>query len=254
MSLITVDDVSVVFRRQAQQRLLKDHIRERMSRRPREEFYALQHVSLRIGAGEGVAIVGQNGAGKSTLLGVMGGLLPPDEGRVTVTDSVVLLLELGSGFHADLTGRENVWLNSALLGLNRKQTEDVVGPIIEFSEIGQFIDQPLRTYSSGMVLRLAFSVAVHANGRLLIVDEVLAVGDSAFQSKCRTKILEMREEGRTLVCVSHQAQGIAGLCDRAIWLHRGRVVRDGKFAAVMSDYGHFMMDPDRHFGDALTAS
>jgi ABC-type polysaccharide/polyol phosphate transport system ATPase subunit len=251
MSLITVDNISVVFQQRAQHGLLKDHIREKISSRPKEKFYALQHVSLKIGAGEGVAIIGQNGAGKSTLLSAIGGLLPPDEGRVTVADSVILLMELGSGFHPDLTGQENVWLNAALLGLSQKQTEDAIGPIVEFSEIGEFIDQPLRTYSSGMVLRLAFAVAVHAKGGILVIDEVLAVGDSAFQAKCRTKILEMREQGRTLVCVSHQGQGLAGLCDRAIWLHRGEVVRDGDLATVMSEYTTFMMDPDRHFGDSL---
>lgn len=252
MSLITVDNISVVFRRSAHQVLLKDHIREKISRQSMEKFYALQHVSLSIGAGEGVAIIGQNGAGKSTLLSVVGGLLPPDEGRVTVADSVVLLMDLGSGFHPDLTGQENVWLNAALLGLSHQETEEALGSIIEFSEIEQFIDQPLRTYSSGMVLRLAFAVAVHAKGGVLIIDEVLGVGDAAFQAKCRTRILEMREEGRTLVCVSHQSQGLGGLCDRAVWLHRGHVVGDGDFEAVMSEYTAFMMDPDRHFGDSLT--
>jgi len=183
-----------------------------------------------------VAIVGANGAGKSTLLSLAVGLAAPDEGSVTVSGRIAALLELGSGFHPELTGRENVFLNASLLGLTKKRTEEVFERVVEFSEIGDFIDEPLRTYSSGMMMRLAFSVAVNADPDFLIVDEVLAVGDQSFQAKCFEKIGELRNSGKSLLCVSHSPAVVQQLCERALWLDHGELMADGKTEEVLKMY------------------
>ena len=251
MSLIICDGVTVRFR-QNKRMLLRDHVQGALSRRQGDWFYALRDISFQIRPGEGVAILGQNGAGKSTLLGVLGGLLQPDQGRAQVTDGVSLLLELGSGFHGDLTGRENLHLNAAVIGFKEDEVRRVSEDIITFSELEEFIDQPLRTYSVGMTMRLAFSIAVHAEmNPILLIDEILAVGDAAFQAKCRQRIREMRGRGKTLICVSHFAPSLSDICDRAIWLHQGRIIRDGDFAAVTTEYSEFMAYPDRQLGDLL---
>jgi len=180
--------------------------------------------------------VGTNGAGKSTLLSVIAGLAEPDAGWVSVAGRIGALLQLGAGFHPDLTGVENLWLNASLLGLSRKRTGEVFESIVDFAGIEDFIAEPLRTYSSGMVMRLAFSVAVHMDPEIFIVDEVLAVGDHAFQAKCQAKILELKRAGRTLIAVSHAAAGVADVCERAIWLDRGSIVSDGPLAQVVDAY------------------
>jgi ABC-type polysaccharide/polyol phosphate transport system ATPase subunit len=198
-------------------------------------FFALRHVSFSIERGESLAVIGSNGAGKSTLLGLVAGIAQPDEGIVTVRGQVTALLELGSGFHPDLTGRENVRLNAALLGLSRKRTADAFEQIVEFSGIRDFIDEPLRTYSTGMVMRLAFSVAINRDPDILLVDEVLAVGDAAFQAKCIDKIREFRRAGKTLLCVSHTTM-IGQLCDRAIWLDHGELILSGPVPDVLEAY------------------
>ncbi len=202
----------------------------------RELFHALKNVSFRMEAGESVAVLGANGAGKSTLLSMVAGLVPPDRGRVEVRGRVAPLLELGSGFHPDLTGAENVRLNASLLGISQKRLKQIYPEIVDFSEIADFIDEPLRTYSTGMIMRLAFSVAINIDPDILLIDEVLAVGDSAFQAKCFDRILEFRARGKTILCVSHAPTMVQKLCNRAIWLDHGDLMLDGPLAEVADAY------------------
>jgi len=196
----------------------------------------MKNVSFHLESGESLAVVGPNGAGKSTLLGLVAGLARPDEGNVRVNGRVAALLELGAGFHGDLTGAENVRLNAALIGLTRKRTNEVFEQIADFAGIGEFMAEPLRTYSTGMVMRLAFAVAVHLDPEVLLVDEVLAVGDQAFQAKCIDKISEFRRAGKTLLCVSHAAGMVQQLCDRAIWLDHGELIMSGSVFEVTEAY------------------
>lgn len=202
----------------------------------RELFHALKNVTFRMEPGESVAVLGANGAGKSTLLSLVAGLVPPDRGRVAVRGRVAPLLELGSGFHPDLTGAENVRLNASLLGINRKRLAQLYPEIVEFSEIGDFMDEPLRTYSTGMIMRLAFSVAVNIDPDILLIDEVLAVGDSAFQAKCFDRILDFRAKGKTILCVSHSPSMVQRLCTRAVWLDHGDLMLDGPIAEIADAY------------------
>ena len=236
MSCIEFEGVSKSFSLKRRQ-LLRGHLQDWFRRTPDEKFFALKNISFRIDAGESVAVIGSNGAGKSTLLGLVAGLAQPDEGKVTVKGRVAALLELGSGFHGDLTGRENVHLNGSLLGLSRKRMTEVFDEIADFSGIGEFMDQPMRTYSSGMMMRLAFSVAVHVDPEIMIVDEVLAVGDQSFQAKCLDKITEFQRSGKTLLCVSHVASAVQQLCARALWLDHGELIFDGDAGEVTAAYG-----------------
>ncbi len=223
---------------------MREYVRDMFrSRNDADPFYALKNVSFAIAARESVAIIGANGAGKSTLLGVIAGLANPDEGSVEVNGRIAALLELGSGFHPELTGTENVFLNASLLGFNEKQTRELLGAIVEFAELRQSMHQPIRTYSTGMIMRLAFSVAVHVDPAILIVDEVMAVGDVAFQEKCQRRIQTLREEGRTLICVTH-SPGLMETCDRSIWLHHGELVMDGPSAEVVPAYVNYMAAPE----------
>jgi ABC-type polysaccharide/polyol phosphate transport system ATPase subunit len=235
MSLIEFHNVSKKFTRHAGQMLLRNHLTRFFTRQKDDPFLALKHVSFSVERGESLAVIGSNGAGKSTLLGLVAGISQPDEGTVTVHGQVTALLELGSGFHPSLTGRENVRLNAALLGLSRRQTVDAFERIVEFSGIREFIDEPLRTYSTGMIMRLAFSVAVNRDPEVLLIDEILAVGDAAFQAKCIEKIHEFRNAGKTLLCVSHTNM-IGQLCDRAIWLDHGEVMLSGAVRDVLEAY------------------
>ncbi|MCU1233083.1 MAG: transporter related [Candidatus Solibacter sp.] len=234
--MIEFEHVSKTFSHTGGAKLLGAHVRERLQRREREVFYALKDVSFRVEPGHSMAIIGGNGAGKSTLLSLVAGLSRPNEGRVTVDGKVAALLELGSGFHPDLTGRENVALNASMLGLSRKRTEESFESIVEFSGIGDFIEEPIRTYSSGMIMRLAFSVAVNVNPDILIIDEVLAVGDQAFQAKCFEKIFGFKRAGKTLLFVSHSPQLVRDLCDQAVWLHHGKAMMVGTAEEVLTAY------------------
>jgi ABC-type polysaccharide/polyol phosphate transport system ATPase subunit len=237
MTAIEFKGVSKHFRRHAGgQVLLRNRIVQWWNGLHRERFCALKNVSFQLSRGESLAVVGRNGAGKSTLLSLVAGLAKPDEGSILVNGRVAPLLELGSGFHPDLNGKENVFLNAALLGLTRKQTYSLYDSIVEFSGIGEFINEPLRTYSSGMVLRLAFSVAINMDPEILIVDEVLAVGDATFQAKCYERVSELRNAGKTILAVSHASQMIRELCDRAIWLDAGELVMSGTVKDVMQAY------------------
>jgi ABC-type polysaccharide/polyol phosphate transport system ATPase subunit len=197
------------------------------SNKHKDDFWALRDIDLEIAAGTTVGLVGANGSGKSTLLKVIGGIIQPNSGVVERRGRLAALLELGAGFHPDLTGRENVYLNASILGLSRKQTEAYFDSIVDFSEIGDFIDTQVKFYSSGMYVRLAFSIAVHVDPDILLVDEVLAVGDEPFQKKCMDKIREFQTEGRTIVFVSHSSGQIEDLCDRVVVLKKGHVVFDG---------------------------
>ncbi len=207
-------------------------------RQHRQDFTAISDVSLSIYAGTTVGLLGANGSGKSTLLKMIGGILTPDVGSVTTRGRLAALLELGAGFHPELSGRENVYLNAAILGLTRAETDERYDEIVRFSGIGEFIDNEVKFYSSGMYMRLAFAVAVHTDPDILLVDEVLAVGDEAFQRKCMDKIRSFQREGRTIILVSHSAGQIAELCDTTFVLHNGEVVHEGDVReglAVMRD-------------------
>jgi len=244
MDIVTVNNVSKAFRRSGGRKLIREYARDLFRTKVDDNaFYALRHVSFSIATKESVAIIGANGAGKSTLLGLIVGLAQPDEGSVEVNGRIAALLELGSGFHPELTGTENVFLNAALLGFNERQTRELLGSIVEFAELRESIDQPLRTFSTGMMVRLAFSVAVHVDPAILIVDEVLAVGDLAFQEKCHRKIQALRQEGRTLICVSHSPT-VMLTCDRSIWLHQGEVIMDGPSSEVVPAYENYMAAPE----------
>jgi lipopolysaccharide transport system ATP-binding protein len=238
MPLISCRNVSKFFyHRHKSKRLLRQHVLGWFTPGAGDDtFYALRDVSFEVSKGESVGIVGSNGAGKSTLLSVITGLAHPDEGSIEVNGRIAALLELGSGFHPDLTGAENIRMNAALLGFTKKETMDLFDSIVEFSGVGEFIDQPLRTYSSGMMLRLAFSVAVNVNPDVLLVDEVLAVGDQAFQARCLERIRTLREAGKTLLCVSHAASLLTQFCDRAIWLDHGQLVMQGEIHEVIEAY------------------
>lgn len=196
-------------------------------RRHREDYWALNDVSVQIRAGSTLGLIGHNGSGKSTLLKVIGGIIQPTTGEVRQRGRVAALLELGAGFHPDLTGRENVYLNASLLGLTREETDSKFAEILDFSGIGDFIDTQVKFYSSGMYVRLAFAVAVHTDPDILLVDEVLAVGDEAFQKKCMDKIEDFQKEGRSIIFVSHALGQIEELCDRVLLLDHGKVVFDG---------------------------
>lgn len=199
----------------------------RAGKRHREDFWALRGLTTELHAGETVALIGHNGSGKSTLLKIIGGILAPTEGSVELRGRIAALLELGAGFHPDLTGRENVYLNASILGLSRQETEERFEDIVSYSGIRDFIDTQVKFYSSGMYVRLAFAVAVHTDPDILLVDEVLAVGDEAFQRKCLDTIRTFQTEGRTIVLVTHSLGQVSELADRAILLHHGEVIQDG---------------------------
>jgi len=192
-----------------------------------DDFTALHPLDLAIEAGESLALLGRNGSGKSTLLKLLAGVMAPDSGQVRVRGRLAGLLEVGAGFHPDLTGRENVFLNAAILGLSRAQVEERFDDIAAFADIGRFLDTQVRFYSSGMFLRLAFAVAVHTEPDVFLVDEILAVGDEAFRAKCLDRIERLAGEGRTLVVVSHGLPLVERLCSRGVLLDRGRLVADG---------------------------
>jgi ABC-2 type transport system ATP-binding protein len=226
IDVVRVEDVTKSFSIRKQKSIKERLINGRQGKLYDENFKALDDVCLSIQAGESVGLVGPNGSGKSTLLKIIGGILAPDSGRVLVRGRIAALLELGAGFHPDLSGRENIFLNASVLGLTREETEHYFDEIVDFSGIGDFIDTQVKFYSSGMYVRLAFSVAVHVDPDILLVDEVLAVGDEPFQAKCMDKIREFQQEGRTIVLVSHSAGQVADVCDRAIVLEQGHLVID----------------------------
>lgn len=219
------------------------------------EFTALDDVSFRISRGQTVGIVGRNGSGKSTLLQIVCGTLRPTSGTAITTGRIAALLELGAGFNPDYSGRENVYLNAAILGLSRRETENKLQAIIDFADIGDFFDQPVKTYSSGMFVRLAFATAINTDPEILIIDEALAVGDEAFQRKCFAKLKDIQDRGCTILFVSHSAQSVIELCDYAILLEQGRLLLQGDPKTVTSQYQRLVHAPhkeqDRIISDIL---
>ena len=201
-----------------------------------EERTVLKDINIEINKGETVALIGVNGSGKSTLLKLMTKIIYPNKGTLKTYGKLTSLLELGAGFHPDFTGRENIYFNAAIFGLTKKEIDDRLESIIEFSELGDFIDSPVRTYSSGMYMRLAFSVAINVDAEILLIDEILAVGDQHFQDKCFAKLEELAKSNMTIVIVSHSLDSIKKLCNRAIWINEGRVAMDGICSDVISEY------------------
>ncbi|WP_106849019.1 ABC transporter ATP-binding protein [Blastococcus sp. Marseille-P5729] len=226
-AVVRLENVSKRFVLRKDKSLKEQLVNFGRSRRHRDEFWALRDLDLTIDAGSTVGLIGHNGSGKSTLLKVMGGIIEPTTGSVYRRGRIAALLELGAGFHPDLTGRENVFLNAAILGLTRTETAKHFDEIVAFSGVEEFIDTQVKFYSSGMYVRLAFAVAVHVDPDLLLVDEVLAVGDEPFQRKCMDKVAEFQREGRTIILVSHAADQVGRLCDRTLLLDHGDLVHDG---------------------------
>jgi ABC-type polysaccharide/polyol phosphate transport system ATPase subunit len=236
--VIVLDNVSVRYRAPEEAigtfkeyaiRVIKRNVRFR-------EFNALNNVNLQVSEGEILGIIGRNGAGKSTLLKVISRVLIPTEGRVRIRGRVSPLLELGAGFHPELTGRENIYLNGTLLGHSRREIDAQLSNIIDFAELGAFIDSPLRTYSSGMVARLGFSVSTAWKPEILILDEILSVGDEAFRQKCRLRMESYRDEGTTILLVTHDSATVQSLCERAVWLDHGQINAIGSSGEVLSLY------------------
>lgn len=216
----------------------------RRRRQPRQPLWAVRDVDFAVQPGQSLGIVGRNGSGKSTVLKLAARILRPTTGTVAVNGRISALLELGAGFHPDLSGRENIYLNGSVLGLSKHDLDSRFADIVAFSELAEFIDMPVKHYSSGMYMRLGFSVAVHVDPDILIVDEILAVGDYAFQTKCLDRIREMQRAGVTIVMVSHQLQTIRNLCSHAIWMDHGQVRAQGETDAVLPAYmEHFETEP-----------
>jgi ABC-type polysaccharide/polyol phosphate transport system ATPase subunit len=236
MPLIEFQNVSKWFPHSTGRHLLRTHTARWFGEGHKEPFCALRNVSFSLEEGESLAIIGSNGAGKSTLLSLSAGLTLPDQGAVQVNGRIAALLELGSGFHPDLTGAENLVLNAALLGLSRRKTNQLFDRIVEFSGIGEFIGDPLRTYSSGMIMRLAFSVAIQCEPDILLIDEVLGVGDASFQEKSKEALVSFRRAGKSLLFVSHSPASVREMCDRALWIDHGSVMMDGSVKAVLEAY------------------
>lgn len=218
-------------------------LQERMmfrKRRRYEEHWVLNGISFEIKKGDAVGLIGHNGCGKSTTLKLLAGILYPDSGTVEMAGRVSSLLELGAGFHPDLSGRENIYINASILGLSRKEIDKRIEKIIEFSELNDFIDNPVRTYSSGMYMKLAFSVAINVDADILLIDEILAVGDINFQSKCFNKLMEIRNKGTTIVLVSHSPEQVERICTKSIWLEDGYVRMEGRTREVHKSYLDYM--------------
>jgi lipopolysaccharide transport system ATP-binding protein len=214
--------------------------------RPKDTFWVLKDINLSVQGGEMLGIIGKNGAGKSTLLQLMGGIIQPTQGNIQVNGRLSGLLDLGAGFHDDLTGRENVMVNGVILGLTRRQVRRRLETIVQFAELDRFIDNPLRTYSTGMKMRLAFSVAIHSDPEVLLVDEYLSVGDSAFQEKGLNRVLQLKSQGCAIVLISHNTEKVAQYCDRALWLHQGQIGCQGKPQHVVDQYLSTITAPQHH--------
>jgi len=240
MTTIEVNNLTKVYRLYNSPR---DRLREIISlngKKFHHEFYALNDVSLKVEKGETVGVIGQNGGGKSTLLKIICGVIRPTSGSVHINGRIAALLELGAGFHPEFTGRENVYMNGALIGFSREEMNQRFPAIESFAEIGEFIEQPVKTYSSGMFVRLAFAGAINVNPDILVVDEALAVGDTRFQLKCIEKMKEFKKSGKTIIFVTHDIYSVRNFCDRAIWLHQGMIKLTGDTISVTDAYADFM--------------
>ena len=238
MEVIKAEHISMRFRLSADRiSSMKEYVVRLITGRLKfKEFLALQDISFSVQNGEVLGIIGHNGAGKSTLLKVISGILKPSEGSVTVHGNIVPMLELGSGFDYDMTGRENIFLNGAILGYSKKFLESKCQEIIDFSELGEFIEEPLRNYSSGMMMRLAFSIATVVEPEILIVDEILAVGDADFQTKSKQRMMELMSGGTTVLMVSHTMSQIRELCDKVLWIEHGQMQGFGETKELCDAY------------------
>jgi lipopolysaccharide transport system ATP-binding protein len=204
-----------------------------------QEFWALRNLDLRVSPGEVLGVIGTNGSGKTTLLKLLAGILTPDEGQVTTQGRISTLLQLGAGFEPELSGRDNIYLNGLVLGLSKSEINRRYEEIVDFAQLGEFIDAPLRTYSSGMQARLGFSVACNVDPDILLVDEILAVGDETFRDKSYNRMLSFKEQGKTIMLVSHSLEKVLSFCSRTIWLDQGRIMREGETEAVVEEYLEF---------------
>lgn len=252
---IVVDNVSKRFRIYHERNQTLKAAAMRRRRAEYEEFWALDDVSFEIPRGRTFGLIGDNGSGKSTLLKTIARILSPDRGEIRVDGRVAALLEVGSGFHPELSGRENVRLNGAILGMSRAEIDRKFDEIVDFAGVEQFIDQPVKNYSSGMYVRLGFAIAINVDPEILLVDEVLAVGDAAFQEKCAEKFLDFKRDGRTVVVVSHSLPSLQNMCDDVAWLSHGRLVETGRAAPILDRYqestradAHVGADGTSHWG------
>lgn len=235
-NVIVVKDVKKEFTYYEDRAIYLKEIILHPKRLKKRKHVVLDNINFNIKAGETVALIGVNGSGKSTLLKVLSRIIFPEKGSVKINGKVSSLLELGAGFNMDFTGRENIYFNASIYGLGKKDVDKVIDKIIDFSELGEFIDQPVRVYSSGMYMRLAFSIAVNVEAEILLIDEILAVGDARFQSKCLAKMKELKKAGKTMVFVSHAMTTVEEFCDRAIWLKAGNIQMDGPSHEVGEEY------------------
>mgnify|MGYP004504679513 CR=1 FL=1 len=215
---------------------IKEKLLFLFSRNRKEKREVLKGINLKIKEGEVVALIGTNGSGKSTLLKLITKIIYPNKGTITTEGKVTSLLELGAGFHPDFSGRENIYFNASIFGLTKKEIDERLEDIIEFSELRDYIDNPVRTYSSGMYMRLAFSVAINVDADILLIDEILSVGDEHFQNKCFEKMMELKNQGKTMVFVTHSMDSVRRLCDRAVWLYKGEIKMDGDTESVIKEY------------------
>ncbi|MGK9252810.1 ABC transporter ATP-binding protein [Paenibacillus humicus] len=244
MEAVTVEGVTKTFR------IYKERastLKERLIRKDRnrfDSFLALDNVSLTIKKGSTVGLMGRNGSGKSTLLKLLTGILYPDQGTIRMKGKVSSLLELGAGFHPDFTGRENIYMNASILGLSKREINRKLNDIILFSELGKYIENPVKNYSSGMYMRLAFSIAIMVEPDILLIDEVLAVGDAAFQQKCMDQLIKLKRNGTTIVFVSHDLGAMEKLCDRVVWISKGKIVEDGSPRKTIDKYLSFLAEEE----------
>ena len=215
---------------------LKESVLSLLKRNKKEKRLVLNNINLKVKSGEVVALIGTNGSGKSTLLKLMSKIIYPNKGEIIINGKLTSLLELGAGFHLDFSGRENIYFNAAIFGLTKKEIDKRIDKIIEFSELKNYIDNPVRTYSSGMYMRLAFSIAINVDADVLLIDEILAVGDQHFQDKCIAKMTELRKEGKTMIFVTHSMNQVKQLCTRAVWISNGKIVKDGDVDEVVDKY------------------
>lgn len=237
---IGFDNVSKKFKK-GHKFLLKEAFLDIFRKTKQENFWAVNKVSFEIKKGESVGIIGENGSGKSTLLKLIAGVLTPTKGNVFVNGKISPLIELGAGFHPELTGRENIYLNGTILGLTKKEIDERFSDIVNFSEIGDFIDTPVKHYSSGMYLRLGFSIAVHVDSNILLLDEILAVGDISFQKKCLDKITEFHKKGLTIILISHSLDLVKSFCQKTIIIKEGKVIGSGPTDKMITKYKENML-------------
>lgn len=233
---VSVQGVSKTFRMYRERNMTIKSAIMRGRRSVHEEFLALDNVSFEVPTGSTFGLIGSNGSGKSTLLKCLAKIYFPERGSITAQGRLAAMLEVGSGFHHELSGRENIFLNASILGMSKKEVTRKFDEIVEFSGVEQFIDQPVKNYSSGMYVRLGFSIAISVEPDILVVDEVLSVGDAAFQEKCRRKFTDFREQGKTVILVSHDSATVVTMCDHAAWLNRGHLMTVGEAEPTIAAY------------------